>query len=86
MTVNIRYCGGCNPRYNRGDFARKLQATFPDFTYCFNSEVSTDIEILFCGCTAACIATNDDYTKSNAFVFQSAEKLDSLCSFMQAIN
>ena len=31
MKVGIKYCGGCNPRYDRGEFVSKLLAAHPDW-------------------------------------------------------
>ena len=33
MTVGIKYCGGCNPRYDRVAAARRLEAAFPGLTF-----------------------------------------------------
>lgn len=29
MTVAVKYCGGCNPRYERTELAERLRADFP---------------------------------------------------------
>lgn len=28
MMVGMKYCGGCNPRHDRGDFAARVRETF----------------------------------------------------------
>ncbi len=61
MTVNIRFCGGCNPHYNRGDFARRLIETYPQLHFIYNAEEDTDAVILLCGCTAACARVPEEY-------------------------
>lgn len=55
MVIGIKYCGGCNPRYQRAKAVEKLKEKFPEHTY-----VSTgygkecDIWIVVCGCSRAC--------------------------------
>ena len=34
LVVGLRYCGGCNPRYNRTAAVEQLRAVFPDVVFC----------------------------------------------------
>jgi len=56
MKVGIKYCGGCNPRYDRVSEVEKLKKKFPGIaiTYAKEEEVY-DWVILVCGCSAACL-------------------------------
>lgn len=54
MNIGIKYCGGCNPKYDRKDFLKLLER---EFIYKF--EVAKidkiyDIVIVLCGCTSCC--------------------------------
>ena len=33
MTVAVKYCGGCNPRYDRGAALEKLKKRYPDIKF-----------------------------------------------------
>ncbi len=55
MKIGIKYCGGCNPRYERTRIAAKIMEDFPD------SEIVTagaakdlDFAVIICGCNSAC--------------------------------
>lgn len=55
MTVGVKYCGGCNPRYDRVAAARRLEAAFPALTFTpALPGVCYDALLVLCGCTARC--------------------------------
>ena len=55
MTVGIQFCGGCNPRIDRGQLARELQKELVDmrFEVTFNNPYA-DIVVFLCGCLSGC--------------------------------
>ena len=58
--IGIRYCGGCNPRYDRVAAVEALQETLPDIRVePVRAGKAYDAVIAVCGCTARC-ATVDD--------------------------
>ena len=60
MEVGVKYCGGCNPRYDRPAVLNKLKKKYSDVNFSYASEdKETDLLIVICGCTAACA----DYSK-----------------------
>ena len=60
VVIGIRYCGGCNPRYDRGAQARRfLQSlTSVRFTMVRPGETYAAI-LLICGCETACVTVTD---------------------------
>lgn len=59
MNVGIKYCGGCNPRYDRKKILQMLQE---DFDYEFEIaklDKICDVLVVLCGCTNCCT----DYKK-----------------------
>jgi hypothetical protein len=55
MTVSIQFCGGCNPRIDRGQIARELQQALVGmgFEVVFNSR-DADRVIYLSGCMSGC--------------------------------
>ncbi len=53
--VSIRFCGGCNPRIDRGRIAGELQRLFAEMGMetVFNS-IDADIVIYLSGCLSGC--------------------------------
>ena len=53
--IGIKYCGGCNPKYDRTAWVDKLQEGLNDkieWVYGFDPEVDTYLVV--CGCETAC--------------------------------
>lgn len=64
MKIGIKYCGGCNPRFNRKETINKLDAYFEDIIFKPINESSWyDIVIVVCGCLTACV--NKESINSN---------------------
>ena len=54
-TVGVRYCGGCNPRYDRVALLRQLEMLLPELDFVpATAGVSYDAVIAVCGCEARC--------------------------------
>lgn len=58
MTVGVKYCGGCNPRYNRTGLVKRLEEAFPtgDFPPA-RPGISYDALLVVCGCPVQCAGT-----------------------------
>lgn len=55
MTVGVKFCGGCNPRYNRKALLQKLQQCAPHASFCpAGTCEEMDILLVLQGCHAAC--------------------------------
>lgn len=56
MRVGVKYCGGCNPRYNRSDFIRRLGLRL-DSAFRIEHAVPEDVYemlLLVGGCSSCC--------------------------------
>lgn len=61
-TINIalRYCGGCNPRFDRRALADKLEKQFPQLKLSpFCGGMAYDAALVICGCPAQCAEKED---------------------------
>ncbi|MCD8232627.1 MAG: hypothetical protein LUD14_12630 [Clostridiales bacterium] len=86
MTVNIRFCGGCNPRYDRGAFARRLIRDYPNLTFIYNAETDTDAVILLCGCSAACARVPESFGTFGRVTVRGEEDRGRLYSFLDSLS
>ena len=57
LCVGLRYCGGCNPRYDRVALVRELEQEFQGIRF-LPSEDHTwyPVELAVCGCAVQCAA------------------------------
>ncbi|QGU95593.1 hypothetical protein GOM49_11260 [Clostridium bovifaecis] len=56
MKIGIKYCGGCNPRYDRGAFFSRLKKEIEE-KHEFETAVKGtvyDMVLVLCGCTSCC--------------------------------
>ena len=58
--IGIRYCGGCNPRYDRVAAVNKLKSLLPEMAFeAVQPDHDYDSVVVVCGCDAACAKTDD---------------------------
>lgn len=74
MVIGIKYCGGCNPRYDRVAQVEQLKARFPQHTYVSAAAASDcDVWLVVCGCTAACADRSALRAEKQLFLLWSPE-------------
>ena len=56
--VGVRFCGGCNPRYDRVAELARLAARFPHLRFVPATGVQP-LVLLVCGCSAQCVERED---------------------------
>ncbi|MCF0144300.1 MAG: hypothetical protein HUJ79_04215 [Firmicutes bacterium] len=55
MKCGVKFCGGCNPRYQRGEAYRKIQGEMPQIEFSLAEEnVEYDNLLIIGGCSACC--------------------------------
>lgn len=62
MICGVKFCGGCNPRFQRGETFQKIKEQFRnriEFRYA-KEEEEYDLLLVICGCTNCC-ATYSQY-------------------------
>lgn len=59
-TIAVRYCGGCNPRYDRVNTVRSLEKLFPEYSF-VPAYPGNDYSLILiiCGCSARCVNVSD---------------------------
>lgn len=60
MRCAVKYCGGCNPRFDRVGFVRRLQGEFPQVEFApFRIGAEYGFALVVCGCLSRCAAIPD---------------------------
>ncbi|HHU17554.1 MAG: hypothetical protein ACOX4V_09145 [Anaerovoracaceae bacterium] len=70
MLIGIKYCGGCNPRYNRGGAFETIKKQLPNNVEFAIAEESIEYDYLLVigGCTKCC-ASYCQYQVKNDIIF-----------------
>jgi len=83
--VMLRYCGGCNPRYDRVAAVNSLKKRFPHLIFCPYEPGERGCAVLIvCGCTARCPA-QDVPADIPVFVMSTPESLGEATAFFENI-
>lgn len=60
MKIGLKYCGGCNCRYDRTREAEKLIRKCPQHTFTYYADTEAcDMVLLICGCMTACAVSEN---------------------------
>ena len=51
--IRVKYCGGCNPRYDRGELVARLVADVPEADFSLSAG-DHDLALVVCGCHSRC--------------------------------
>ncbi len=74
MTVGVKYCGGCNPKYERGVEVNKIKERYPDCKFeGFDLNKKYDKVLLICGCERVCLGFRPELVNENSIVVGSAD-------------
>lgn len=84
MIIRIKYCGGCNPRYDRAAHVRRLEEQFLQHTLCYTGE-EADYVVVVCGCTAACADHADLHGRYGKTVISKEKDWDALKRHLKMI-
>lgn len=85
MIVQVKYCGGCNPRYDRVNFLQRLMKAFPDIEFRTGAADQVMASLVICGCDTACAETAGCIGSSGRIVVWKESAFDTVCSSLQEI-
>ena len=85
MKCGVKFCGGCNPHYQRGDAYRKIKADLPeiDFEYA-EEDVDYDQLLVIGGCTACCPLIDQYTVNDEVFKMWSEDHIENIKSKLEA--
>ena len=87
MKIGIKYCGGCNPRYDRKKFIEDIKKTFGD-VYDFqlaNQDTEYDALLIMGGCGNCCADYSGIKTKYDPFLVKAKEDYDKVIVWLKKI-
>ncbi|WP_206458496.1 hypothetical protein [Anaerovorax sp. IOR16] len=64
MKCGVRFCGGCNPRYDRGKVLEEIKESLSEIDFEYACEEETyDVILVIGGCTNCCASYEQFKTK-----------------------
>ena len=59
MEIGVKFCGGCNPNYDRGALYIRIPGEYPEHDFEIADETKKyDLLLVICGCERACADTS----------------------------
>ena len=90
MTLGIKYCGGCNPVYDRGAAVNELKESLKDLEISieyYNAEKKYDVCLLVRGCNRDCVSAKEFCNCEHLIIAVSKEDFsgirNELCALLQ---
>lgn len=82
--VGIKYCGGCNPVYNRARQVGFLKERFPEHEFQDALQGTTcDVWLVVCGCLRACASTEGLKAEKRLFILASENHFSEVVSYFE---
>lgn len=87
VKVGLRYCGGCNPRYDRVALVKHLQQSLPNVRFeLADADADHAAALLVCGCSAQCVGVSDLTLPADRLLYiYSAEQLPAIREALPAL-
>lgn len=87
LTVGIKYCGGCNPRYDRVKKVQELKNHYPQFCFSYAVPAQTyDFLLVICGCNANCTNHESFSVQSKKFTLCEEQDFEQLYTFFDTLS
>jgi hypothetical protein len=85
--IGIKYCGGCNPFYERVEMIQRLQSLLEDqFIFAAADLQDSDIMVLVSGCPRACANKNSNSSEVPSRSVVGEDDFESLIKWLTALD
>lgn len=73
MNIGVKYCGGCNNKYDRTAFLEKIKSEFSGNSFYYsNIDMEFDVVLVLCGCKSGC-ANYENIKSKNGYIIVTDE-------------
>jgi 4-hydroxybutyrate CoA-transferase len=87
LKIGIKYCGGCNPSYERVEMIQHVQSLLEDrFIFSIHDQQDSDIMVLVSGCPRACANKNSNHIEVPSRSIVGESDFKSLVDWLEALD
>ena len=84
MIFGVKYCGGCNPRYNRTAFFDTVKSRCPEAEFQYvQPDVVYDRLLVICGCPSRCADISKIRVDGDIYKISEEDQLEQLIAQIQ---
>jgi len=85
--IGIKYCGGCNPSYERVEMIQRVQSLLKDrFIFSVNDLQDLDVMVLVSGCPRACVNKNSNHPEVPSRLIVGESDFKSLIDWLEGLD
>lgn len=85
--IGIKYCGGCNPTYERVEMVERVQSRLKDrFLFLRYDQQNLDVLVLINGCPRSCATKNLDHKEVPYRSIVAQNDFETLMDWLTALN
>lgn len=83
IKIGLKYCGGCNPNYERGTIVARASADYPDVCFApYDPNEAYTLVLIICGCLEECFAFHCPNAKHGTISIRALEEYQTFGKFM----
>lgn len=83
MRIGLKYCGGCNPNYERSSIVKRARREFPQTLFePYDPAASYDVVLVICGCLEECFHFSCGNSRNGIISIRDPEEYRRLQEFM----
>jgi hypothetical protein len=87
LKIGVKYCGGCNPSYERVEMIERIQFRFNDrFLFLRHDEPDIEVTVLMSGCHRACARRDFNSTEISYCSITEENDFDTLMNWLKSLD
>jgi hypothetical protein len=87
LKIGIKYCGGCNPSYERVEMIQRVQSLLEDrFIFSVDDLQDLDVMVLVSGCPRACANENSNHPEVPSRLIVGESDFKSLIDWLEGLD
>lgn len=83
MRIGLKYCGGCNPNYERASIVKRARQEYPAICFePYDPDASYDVVLVICGCLEECFTFSCTNSSHGLIHIRALEEYQRLVAFL----
>ena len=86
MKIGSKYCGGCNPNYERSGIVKRARAEYPGVIFePYRADAGYDLVLMICGCLQECTTFSCENSTHGVISIRAPEEYQRFRDFMESV-
>ncbi|HYF84069.1 MAG TPA: hypothetical protein VEB00_13695 [Clostridia bacterium] len=85
IKVRVKYCGGCNPNYDRKGIVNVIDKKLDINLAAYDENEIPDVTLVICGCSSDCIKIDEYKSKYGTMLISSPEQIEEVIKYIKSV-